>query len=237
MGPLGLVLFLLLLFGLALWVHRRHGRKARAGVWLTAFAGGFLFFSFPYAAAILELPLVYWSSRLAAAHPVPPDGVDAVLIAGGGVIAPDMINSSSLRRIEYGLGVWRETPEALLVFSEGGLTAVAGAAWLRDYLVFRGVPPDRILLETQAATTRQNMTFTREPLRQRGVKSMVVVTTARHMPRVYFAARKQGWQPAVSSMPEVRKLDFYPNWESFQYLSGVLNEYAGLIGYRLLGWI
>jgi uncharacterized SAM-binding protein YcdF (DUF218 family) len=93
--------------------------------------------------------------------------------------------------------------------------------------------------EGQSRTTWENALFTAQILQPQGIKRVVVVTQAWHMPRSRWSFEQAGFEvvaapvgfmgtardrPFNGWLPEVRAI-----WQSGQ----LLNEVAGLIGYRL----
>jgi uncharacterized SAM-binding protein YcdF (DUF218 family) len=64
------------------------------------------------------------------------------------------------------------------------------AATMREECVKRGVPSDRILVETAARSTRENMLFAAPLLRGRGFRRVALVTSVFHMGRAERAARR-----------------------------------------------
>ena len=249
-GPLGFVVLFVLVYLLARWLTRRRSSACAPYItagfwWIVGFALFLLAFCFPYPAYMLERPLVHWSRSLGRGSVTAQFGEAedagarrgaAVLVLGGGVFNHAMVNAESLSRIERGLDVWRSDPRRLFLFSEGGLDA-EGVRWLEAYLRCRGVDGDRIEVESESRSTRQNLLYSTRILRDRDVDRVVLVTRERHVPRAYFAARNCGLRPSVAGAREETNLTFCPTWASLLYTSEVLNEYAGLIGYFVVGWL
>ncbi len=248
-GPLALILGFLLVYLLASWLKRRRSGTGFGGLAsVLAFAGTLFVLCLPYPAYVIELPLLRWSARVTAAAnqaasrqaPLHPERPTVVFVLGGGISPKTSLPSSySLGRLDYGLRIWRQAPDAFLLFTDGGLSMEKGAEWMRQYLLQAGVPADRILLEDRAATTQQNFIFGRELLVERGLgeAQLILVTSASHVPRAYHTARRYGLQPQVAPLDERTDLTCHPSWFSLLQLSALLNEYLGVAGYKLLGWL
>ena len=246
-GPLGFVIFFVILFQLRCWFLRRRERRPRTGNWVALFALYMLCFSFPYGAYLVEFPLRRAAAKIVAEHPAEPmlnmpsnaaAAADVIMVMGGGVEPDGRLTSGSLARIEHGIRVWRRVPTAFFLFTEGQLSQDDGSiAFVKEYLVFRGIPRDRILLETEGGDTQSGIKNSAEMIGRRGFEQIVLVTGYRHLPRAYWTAKNYKLNPVVSVAPGKPDLTFCPSWGSYDYLAAVLNEYAGIAGYKLAGWL
>ena len=91
----------------------------------------------------------------------------------------------------------------------GDITTEARAA--RDYAVLHGVPDSAILVEDQSRTTLEQLRTVGQMLRDRGLRSAVLVSDRTHMLRSLRIARDQGIEaygsptttsPAASNVPD-----------------------------------
>ena len=243
-GPTGLVLFLLGLYLLALWFwHRRTKQPVRvSAAWGIGASAVFLFLCLPYPAVLLDLPLEWWGRRLERAHPVqtpiPADTArrTVVLVLGASLTDSGTLSTESLNRAECARKVWRRMPDAWFLFSDGGIARYHVEKQVRTYLQRCGIPGDRILLETHSRSTQENIKLTLPLLRAHGIEHVVLVTARRHLPRGYLVCRRYGLRPRVYGCYFPPPLAFCPTWSNLKFFSSVLNEYVGLLGYKLLGW-
>mgnify|MGYP001545066794 CR=1 FL=1 len=245
-GPLALIVAILLVFSLIAHRRRRQGQPLPSG-WTCIVSVCLLLFvlSLPYSAYLLERPLIWRAHKLEKQFPVTPPATGdeatlktAVLVLGGGVTRPEMPNAGSFTRIDRGLAVWQKIPPgAYFIFTEGGLSQPGGADWTREYLVFRGIPRAQLIVEAEALSTHQNIKLSSRIIEENAIEKVVLVTSLRHMPRAYQVAKKNGLVPQVACALEEPELTFCPSWQAPLYLSAVLNEYFGLAGYALLGWL
>jgi uncharacterized SAM-binding protein YcdF (DUF218 family) len=68
------------------------------------------------------------------------------------------------------------------------------AVHYREYALEHGVPPDAVLIETEARNTSENLTLTRELLSRNGVKpSSVLLMSRPYQQRRAFATGKKVW--------------------------------------------
>jgi uncharacterized SAM-binding protein YcdF (DUF218 family) len=243
-GPLGLVVLFVLVGVLVYWLlperrrqQLRHDAAPGIGVFLALFLG----LCFPYAATLLEWPLNAWADRLLARHglprdPVPAPGPAAVLVLGGGFLPPGVPSNETLTRLELGHQAWAQMTDAFFLLSEGGIGATKAEQRTHELIQRLGVPADRIRLEPRSLTTQQNLQFCTPVLRELGVGRLVLVTDRSHLPRSYLVARRYGWTPLVYCQERTRGFACCPDWLHLMRFQKVVNEYIGLVGYRLLGW-
>jgi len=244
-GPAGVTLVLLGTYLLILWFwQRRTHRPIRPAVWGgVGFSLVFLFLCLPYTGALLDLPLFIWGRKLEERYPRQPHPSksecvhSAVLVLGGGVTDSGFLSSQTLDRIERALVVWKELPGAWFMVAEGGIGLYQTENRVRTYLERCGIPKDRILLETRSLTTQQNVEFALPILRKHAITEIVLVTNLRHLPRGYLVCRHYGLDTAAVGAYTPPSFRFCPSWRGLSHFSMALNEYAGLAGYRMLGWI
>ncbi|MCQ4347585.1 YdcF family protein [Pseudomonas stutzeri] len=235
---------LLLLLLLALCWHRRHPRRALAcallglgGLWLTSLPA-----TVELGARLLErepaLERAEWP-RLA-------QRADAIVVVGGGR--------------ERGDPAWGGDQPSLLALERARLAArlhwVSGLPILASGGLHFGAPPSEAELlaavlgedfsvpvrwqEGRSRTTWENAVFSAPLLRDAGVRRIVLVTQAWHMPRARWCFERQGFEvipaplgflgvangrPLGGWLPEARAV-----WQS----GLLLNEAAGLLLYPLL---
>ena len=79
-------------------------------------------------------------------------------------------------------------------FTEGGVG--------RDYLIQRGVAAEKIVAETESATTYQNVRAVARLLRQRRAKSLLAVSDGFHLYRIKLMCTSEGLTVFASPAPE-----------------------------------
>lgn len=89
-------------------------------------------------------------------------------------------------RLDYALKLYEDGTVDKLILS-GGLGGLASditeAEGMKRYLVERGVPEDKLLLETEAADTFQNVYFSKKIAERDGLSSFILVTHDYHAAR------------------------------------------------------
>jgi len=245
-GPVAFALAYLAACSLILLVAaKRHGYNPRPVIpWLLGTTLAFTGLCLPYPNTLLEWPLMSWAQKLHAEHAVSfPETQEeqrrtVVMIFGGGVLPDGTASSTTLRRLHHALLLWQKIPSASLLLSDGGIGRCGSSEWYRTYLSRQGVPPAHILIESKAWDTHQNAQFCAEIIKAHDFRQIILVTSATHLPRSYLTARKHGMMTQVSAPLETNHpRACCPTWGSLVHLSRMLNEYVGMAGYKLMGWI
>jgi len=150
----------------ALWLRR---------VYLTLLAAGVVFF------AVLELQVISWART---DYETP---VTAIIVLGAGVNGTEP--SLSLRtRLDAALAYAQDKPGIPIIVSgsQGQGEDISEASCMADWLIGRGVDPDRIWLEEQADNTKENIHYSLAMLEEQGfdtTASIAVVSSDYHLCR------------------------------------------------------
>ncbi|MEH3088835.1 MAG: YdcF family protein [Microbacterium arborescens] len=104
----------------------------------------------------------------------------AVVTLGSGLRRDGSVPPLLAQRVTLGVRTQRRFPDALLVLSggQGEDEPRSEAAAMGEYAVGLDAPQDRMLIEDASRTTEENLTFTRELLRDRGVSGAVLAVTS-----------------------------------------------------------
>ncbi|MBT3370863.1 MAG: YdcF family protein [Rhodospirillaceae bacterium] len=241
-SPLNLTLLLLCLGSLLLWTRWR-----RFGVWLVSVLTLALM-------AIAILPIGAWVLaplerqfpvyELAAEAPV----TGIVLLSGAAVdlktsrqVGHAVPGYAADRLVEF-IRLARAYPKARLLIC-GGNAGVGGARegpLIAEYLIGRGFPRRRFMVENASRDTHENAVLGRKLAQPKAGEQWLLVTSAWHMPRAVAAFRGQNW-PVVAAPPMGAKGGSAKFTLRFELRSGLgqirtaLHEYLGLLAYRLNG--
>ncbi|MCL2588463.1 MAG: YdcF family protein [Oscillospiraceae bacterium] len=132
---------------------------------------------------------------------------DVVIVLGAGVNG-ERVSRPLAHRLDAAIRYWEQNPAAMIV-TTGGLgnrATITEAEAMARYLIARGVPAERILLEEQSTTTYENLTFAREILEAYfpdGFRA-VLITNDFHIYRAVRHARQAGL--------EVNRVGAYTDW-------------------------
>lgn len=132
-----------------------------------------------------------------------------------------------------------------IVLSGGALEGdVSEAQGMAHSLKQMGVPDAALVLENASRNTYENAERTEEHLRGQNIRTVLVVTSALHMPRAMAAFRKQGIAAtAAPAAPQIVRPEdpaFSPWWPDERTIDAsrsIIKEYAGLLVYWLRGWV
>jgi len=120
---------------------------------------------------------------------------DAVIVLGAGVRG-ETVSINLAHRLDRALEYWNENPEAVIVVTGGlgELATITEAEAMARYLIARGVPQEKILLEGKSTSTYENLTFAKEILGEHlGAEfRVVVISNDFHIFRAVRIARQVG---------------------------------------------
>ena len=140
-----------------------------------------------------------------------PDSADHAFVVLGYELKNGQMRDELKGRCEAAAAAARSFPSAIIVCS-GGATGDNNpeqhteAGMMRDYLVNQcGIDPGRIFIDEQAQTTAENALNTLEILRQRGARTMTIVTSTYHQKRgqVLYNAVAAMYEQAYGYRPEI----------------------------------
>lgn len=219
-------------------------RRRAAGPWLagTAAALLYLFSVEPVANELTRLAEAGVRSTMR-----PEVTYDAAIVLGGGIdpAASRASGETELNpsgdRVVAGFALLRSGRVRNLLLSAGGpdsseaVEADWGAALYRSL----GVPADRIVLERESRNTRENAERSALIVKERGWGTLLLVTSAMHMPRAAASFRRAGLE--VDLLPVDRRHghgdgNWLPRAESLERSSVALRELAGRLVYRAAGY-
>jgi uncharacterized SAM-binding protein YcdF (DUF218 family) len=145
------------------------------------------------------------------------------------------------------------------ILASGGVVGVdgpggePGAESMRKLLGVMGVPSEAVLLEPRSRNTYENAVETKKLLDPQGIRRIILVTSALHMPRAYAIFAKQGfevipaptdysvteaaWAYYFSPDPAVQLFNLFPRADVLDGTVRALKEYIGFAVYRLRGWL
>ncbi len=170
---------------------------------------------------------------------------DAVVVLGGMFRSPapgePLILADGADRLALAFDVLSREEARFAILSGGApLGGEAEARAMQRQLLAWGIAPDRLLLEERSFNTRQNALFTRELADERGLGSLLIVTSAFHMLRAEECFAAVGL--TVDTLPADRRahpgtgLGLRPSGDSLAGSEAMLRELGGRVVYRTLGY-
>ncbi len=116
---------------------------------------------------------------------------DTVFVTLGAKVSSDKTPGIVLRRrLNRTAELMEQCPEAICIVSggQGHDEPISEAQCMRDFLVGKGISPDRIVMEDKATDTVENLKYSTAWLRENGMedRTLAFVTSKFHTPRVQF---------------------------------------------------
>lgn len=175
-------------------------------------------------------PVTKWYAAALAGAWYDPDG-DVLIVLGADTPTDDFIGLASYWRCIYAVRFWRKSNFRSVVISGG----MGIGESMKRLLQFEGVPPDQIVVDDRAFSTRENALFT-APLLARMPGRKVLVTSDFHTYRSVRVFRKLGIEVTPRFFPYALKrsnarLDRWP------VFLDLCTETVKIVDYRLRGWI
>jgi uncharacterized SAM-binding protein YcdF (DUF218 family) len=114
---------------------------------------------------------------------------------------------------------------------------------MRAELVARGIPDDKIWVESVSPDTHEQAIRLSDLLRGQGIDSFVLVTSPSHMRRALGAFAAMGMHPIPSAAVAARRARglepsiFLPSADGLDSSQAAAREVLALIYYSLRGWL
>lgn len=236
---------LLLLLGLLLWLSGRK-RSGKALAWFSL--------AFVYVLSIqptAESMAAYLERQYPSYQHSDQRSIDYVLVLGSSHVTNDaqpitsLLSTIGLARLMEGIRIYHLNPGAKLLFSGySGRDELSHASALKRVANYLGVPEHDMLLEEGVKDTREEAMHWVSVVQN---KSLVVVTSATHMPRSMYlfkqAVRQSVYQPQIYAGPTdyISHEESVLSWDSWipagRYLYRVeraWHEYLGLLWAKLI---
>ncbi|MEL6813439.1 MAG: YdcF family protein [Cyanobacteria bacterium J06598_3] len=251
--PLGLSSLLMAVGLVLLW---RRPKQASGAIALALFI---LFFSSNQLVSQHLVSTLEWQYL----PPQPMPTADAIVVLGGctepaSEPRPWVEVSDRGDRILYAARLYNQKRAPKLILSGGRIRWRRGddgpseADDMKEFALAMNVPAEDIVLEGDSLNTRQNAVNVQKILNEQSLDTVLLVTSAMHMPRSVAIFQKLGINviPAptdyfvptdrrkhINATLEGRILSLLPNADAQSNFTSALKEYIGFVIYRLRGWV
>ncbi len=176
-----------------------------------------------------------------------PGDAGAIVVLGGGTYfdAPeyggDTVGTLTLERLRYAAWLRRSHKLPILVTGGAPLGGTPEAELMRRVLEEEFRVPVR-WIETRSATTWDNARMSAEILHREGIRTVLLVSHAWHLPRAVRVFERAGIRvvPAPTKLVvpgKTRPSDFIPNARALWESALACHEGIGLAWYRLRAWL
>jgi uncharacterized SAM-binding protein YcdF (DUF218 family) len=153
--------------------------------------------------------------------------------------------NSSAERLTKALEIYRKNSRLLILFS-GASNKVKPIGWsesdmAKRFFLEQGVRVDNLIFENQSRNTFENIIYSKDIIKNnKGVWGLI--TSASHMPRSYFAFKKQGLilEPISADYRTGTSSIFWINFDIKKGLENwniILHEVVGIFYYKITGKI
>lgn len=183
----------LVMAGIGYWIYRWRHRifTGKALVVLRIVQAAFVLGGL---ACIILLAAIWFTGRNQ--EPVKSD----YLLILGARVKGETVSLSLKSRLDRGVEYLNRYPDSRAILSggQGPGENLSEAEAMKRYLVAKGIPENRLILEQYSTDTDENMWFSKELLKEQGVDpgavSVTVVTNDFHMLRAKMLAKRAGFK-------------------------------------------
>jgi len=186
---------------------------------------------------------------------------DAIVVLGGAMKSkidprPMVDVAESGDRVIYAAQLYQEQKAPVVIPTGGRISWLGGgfseATDMAQLLQLMGVPESAIIEEPNALNTYENAVYVKEILAEKGMKRVLLVTSAMHMPRALkifqhreidtiaaptdFLVSQQEVEGPSSSI-QAFILSSLPDADRIAKTTKAIKEYIGTTVYRLKGWL
>ena len=189
--------------------------------------------------------------------------VEVIVVLGGGTESgqyprPAAEINGAGDRVLYAARLYKEGKADHLLLSGGNIEwndgrTMTPAQEMQDILTLMGVPEEALWQQPKSQNTYEDALYCAEILKEKGIRRVLLVTSAQHMPRsvalfthqgievipapVDYTVTEAGWNDLFQPDIETFLVNLVPNTGSISLTSGVLKEYIGMWIYHLRGWM
>ena len=184
---------------------------------------------------------------------------EAIVVLGGGTEPAQTPRTSTEvngagDRILEAARLYRQGSAEHILLSGGNITwlgsrSATPAQDMAELLGWMGVPPEALWLQEASQNTAEDALYCSQMLKEKGIRRVVLVTSAMHMPRSVTLFQRQGievipapadytvtqaeWQVLTHPNLPSFLIDLVPTDSNLRATSGALKEYIGMAVYRL----
>lgn len=186
---------------------------------------------------------------------------EAIVVLGGATKSalpprPSVDLNEAGDRVIYAAQLYRQKKAPIIILSGGRIEWKGGgsseSADMATILTAIGIPKEAIVQEPDSLNTYQNAVNVNKILKSRGIRRVLLVTSAIHMPRSLLIFQHQGIDviptptdflvtrsdlQELTSTPKAALLNVLPDVDNLHMFTSAMKEYVGILAYRLRGWL
>lgn len=188
---------------------------------------------------------------------------DVIVVLGGGTESeqyprPMVEMNSAGDRVLYAGKLYKEGKAPHLLLSGGNITWLNGrtttpASDMQSILELMDIPQEAMWMQPKSQNTYEDALFCSQILKEKGIKRILLVTSAQHMPRsvalfqhlgievipapVDYTITQSGWDNLFQPDLQTLLVNLVPNVSSLSLTSSIMKEYIGMWVYHWRGWL
>jgi uncharacterized SAM-binding protein YcdF (DUF218 family) len=186
---------------------------------------------------------------------------EAIVVLGGATKSatwprPTVDLSEAGDRVIYAAQLYFQQKAPIIILSGGRIdwrgSGSPESADMSTILTSIGVPAAAIIQEPDSLNTYQNAVNVRKILETRGIKKVLLITSAMHTPRSLKIFKRQGIDviptptdflvsqgelEELTNTPKAAILNLLPDTDNLNQFTSALKEYLGTFIYSLRGWL
>lgn len=250
--PLGLA-SLILIVTLVFWRKRRFAFVCVLLAFLLLFLGGNKYIAFTLARSL------EWRYM----PPTALEKADVIVVLGGATEPalyprPEVELNAAADRLFHGASLYHEGIAPHVLLSGGDidfltLSTTSPAEDMAQVMELLSVPRTALWLQGNSQNTYEDALYSCKMLKEKGTKTIILVTSAMHMPRSVGVFEKQGcnvipspadftvteaaWNNLWSSDIQELAINLVPSYSNLSLTTKTLKEYIGWVTYRWQGWL
>jgi len=151
-------------------------------------------------------------------------GVENVYIVFGAKVKADGPAKTLASRLDVAVDVMLRDSGAVCIVSggKGPDEPYTEASCMRDYMVERGVSPERILLEEKASNTKENIQYSAALIEEQQLsdRQIICISSETHIPRIRLMCAREGIDALYIKAETPMKVFLFTTWVR-EYLSYV----------------
>ena len=250
--PLGFA-SLLLLVTLVFWKRRKFAIFCVLFAFLLLFLGGNKYIAFGLARSL------EWQYLPTEA----PKSADVIVVLGGATEPalaprPEVELNAAADRMFHGAALYKKGIAPHVLLSGGDidfltLSSASPASDMESVMEMLGVPSEAMWLQGKSQNTYEDALYSCQMIKEKGARSIILVTSAIHMPRAVAVFKKQGcevipspadftvteaaWSNLWSSDWQELLINLVPGYSNLSLATKSLKEYIGWVAYHWKGWL
>ena len=189
---------------------------------------------------------------------------DVIVLLGGGTAPADYPRSmvevnSAGDRVLYAGWLYKKGAAPNILLSGGRIDWLESeeesspAHEMAGLLKLMGVQPEALWLQDRSRNTYEDALYSTQMLKEKGIERILLVTSAKHMPRAValfeqqglqvvpmptdYSVTQAGWEEMLHPDLEAFLIALVPSGGNLAATSSALKEYLGMLVYALQGWM